>query len=242
MVSVRGAIRGVAVGVALIGFAALPSLASAQNNGPAEGPLTVEVVLTGDAGGVPGAVVFTVTRQSTGDTVLNGTGQATPQTSTLVAGSYLITPSVADSAYTITDTSCRSQAGQGPNRPDFIIDGTGAGGGGDATCVITVRYTAPPPTTTVPPATVPPATVPPTTNGDTTTMVPATTTVVAVTPTTTDEQGALPATGGIDSTSGGSLTGTMPATGPTGETPAIAITAIAMLMLGSGALALARRH
>ena len=245
MLRIRDAVRGLAVGAVALGFAVLPSVATAQN-GPAQGPLTVEVVLTGDVGGDPGAVAFTVTRQSTGATVLAGTGTAALQTFTLDAGSYLITPSVTDSAYAITDTSCRSQAGQGPNRPDFIIDGTGQGGGGDASCVITVRYTAPATTipddtTTTAPPTTPPATVPATVPPATTTPADTTTTVPAATTTTVD-QDALPPSGDTGSSSGGTLTGTLPSTGPTGQTPTIALAALAMLMFGTGALALARRH
>jgi hypothetical protein len=231
MVSYRGVVRGLAVAVASVGFAALPSVVAAQN-GPAEGSLTVEVVVTGDAGGDPSDVAFAVIRQSPSETVLDGTGQSTPQVFTLPAGSYLLEPSVADSAYTITDTSCVSQAGQGPNRPDFIIDGTGTGGGGDARCVITVTYTAPTPTDTTTTTTVP---------GDittTTTTVPGPASTVApdVSSTTAVGQGVLPPAGG------GTPTGTMPVTGPTGETGALALTALGLLTLGGGALALARRH
>ncbi len=68
--------------------------------------------MTGDSGGLPSAVTFVVTRQSSGESVLTGTGQATPQTFTLPAGSYLISPSVADAAYTITDTSHLYVAGR----------------------------------------------------------------------------------------------------------------------------------
>jgi hypothetical protein len=243
MVSIRGALRGVAVVAATVGFAALPAVVSAQGNGGAEGPLTVEVVVTGDAGGLPSAVTFAVARQSTSENVLNGTGQSTPQTFTLPAGSYVITPSVADPAYTITDTSCTSQAGAGPNRPDFIIDGTGQGGGGPASCVITVRYTAPPPTDSTTTTTTTTTTPPSDTTTTTTAPGATTTTAPAGATTTTVAAGALPpAGGGSDVASGATPTGTMPVTGPSGQTPAIALTALGMMMLGAGALTLARRH
>ena len=240
MAGYRDVIRGVAVAVATIGFAALPTVVSAQQGSP--GLLTVEVVVSGDAGGDPTDVAFAVIRQSTSEQALDGTGQSTPQVFTLPAGSYLLVPSVADTAYTITDTSCVSQAGQGPNRPDFIIDGSGDGGGGDASCVISVTYTAPTPTepndttTTAPGETTTTTTTTATTTTTTTTTPGSASTVAPAAPTTTVDEGALPPAGG------GTATGTMPATGPTDETGAIALTALGLLALGGGALTLARRH
>jgi hypothetical protein len=236
MFTMRGAARGLAVAAA-IGVAVVPSVALAQGNGPAEGALTVSVVVTGDAGGDPGAVSFSVSRQSSSTTVLDGTGRSTPQTFTLEAGSYLLVPSVADAAYVITDVSCRSQAGQGPNRPDFIIDGSGPGGGGDASCVIAATYTAPTPSGPV--ETTPTTTAPPSTTAPPATSTPGETTTTTAPAVTTTDQGALPPSGG--GTASATPTGTMPVTGP-GETTAVAIAALIMVLLGSTALTLARRH
>jgi hypothetical protein len=227
MVSLRAVVRRAAIALGAIGVATVPAVVSAQEGNL--GALVIEVVVTGDTGGDPTAVAFIVTRQSAGETVLSGTGQIAPQTFSLPSGSYLLVPSVTNAAYVITDTSCRSQAGQGPNRPDFIIDGAGQGGGGDARCVITVRYTAPPPSTTTTTTTTAP--------GETTTTAPGATT-------TTVGPSALPPGGVADGGSTGSatVTGTIPLTGATDETTTIVAAALALLLLGAGAVTVARRH
>lgn len=241
MTGLGSIVRGVAVAVAAVGIAALPSVASAQGNGPAQGTLTIEVDLTGDAGGDATAISFLVTRNTTtgnNDTVVNGQGQSSAQTFTLDAGAYLISASASDPAYSITGVSCiENPPNNGPGTPDFIVpsDGTVA-------CTISATYTAPAPTepptdSTVPPtdSTVPPtdSTVPPT---DSTTPEVTDPTVT----TTTIDQGVLPPAGGDDTTSG-TPSGTMPVTGP-GETTAIALTGLGALLLGAGALTAARRH
>ncbi len=243
MGNVRRIIRGAAVAMAAIGIAALPSVVSAQEaNGPNQGTLSVVVNLTGDPGGDPAAVTFLVRRNTVGgnnDTVIDGRGQVSARTFTVDPGAYLISASTSDPAYVITGTSCISTPpGNGPGTPDFTVTG-----GGAVTCTITAVYTAPQPTTTT---TVPGDTTTTTAPGATTTTVPGdTTTTVPGATTTTIDQVALPATGG---TTAGALpagalpTGALPATGPTGQTTSIALTALGALLLGAGALTVARRH
>ena len=211
--------RGTALAAAAVGIVVLPSVAAAQN-GPTQGTLTVDVVLTGDPGGDPSAVSLLIERNTgTGgnETVVTAPGAAS-QSFQLDPGSYVITASTADAAYAITATTCDSQPGAGPNTADFIIDGPGEGGDGDASCVVSATYTAPPPTEpTVPEPTVPEPTDP-------------------VVTTTTVDQGGLPPSGG------GSPSPTIPVTGSTDETLAIALTALGALALGGGALSIARRR
>jgi len=209
--------------VAAIGIAALPSAVSAAEGSQQTGQLTIEVVVTGGTGGTPSAVALLIEPNGQGDgkQTIGPFPGVTSQTLGVRFGAWIITSSVTDHAHVITSTVCDSQRGPGPNRADFIIDGNGSGDGVDARCVVDVTYTAPlsSSTTTVP--------------GDTTTTVPGTTT-------TTIDQVALPATGG---TSAGALpTGALPATGPTGQTTSIALTALGALLLGAGAMTVARRH
>jgi len=238
MGNVRRIIRGAAVAVAAIGIAALPSVVSAQQgNGPNQGTLSVVVNLTGDPGGDPAAVTFLVRRNTEGGnnaTVISDRGQVSARTFTVDPGAYLISASTSDPAYVITGTSCISTPpGNGPGTPDFTVTG-----GGAVTCTITAVYTAPQPTTTT---TVPGDTTTTTAPGATTTTVPAdTTTTVPGATTTTIDQVALPATGGT--TASALPTGALPATGPTGQTTSIALTALGALLLGAGALTVARRH
>lgn len=195
----------------LIGAVALtlPSVAAAQ----ATGTLTVDIVLSGDAGGDPAAVLLTVNRHSDGSFVESQPGDAGGNSFTLPAGSYDLVATVDDAAYVVTGQSCDSQAGSGPNDPDFIIDGTGPGGGGDASCIVEVTYTAPVITEPTTPPTEP--------------EVPTTTTVDA---------GALPPAGGDAGTSA------LPSTGPSEQTLPIAAAALGMLVIGGAVMAATRRH
>ncbi len=236
MFNLRTLARGAAVAVAAFGISALPSVVSAQDNGGSGNPgtLTVVVNLTGDPGGDPAAISWVVTRNTTdgsNPTVLTGSGSETIDP--IDSGAWNIAAS-ASADYTIGAISCISTPpGNGPGQPDFTVTGNGS-----VTCTIPASYSAPT-TTTVP--------------GDTTTTEPgvtttapgAATTTIAPSATTTtpvDQDALPPAAGGTDSGSSGASTGTMPVTGPSGETTAIALTALGMLMLGAGALGVARRH
>lgn len=228
MVHLPRVTRIAAVALASVALMALPSVAGAQN----PGTLAIDVVLTGDPGGDVNAVAFLVTRNTNGGsntTEVSGTGPLPTQP--IDSGAYLISASVSDPAYSITSTSCVSTPpGNGPGTPDFTVTG-----GGSVVCTITTRYTAPLVTsTTTPPgdSTTSTTTSPP---GDTTSTLPGATTTV--------DQGALPpAGGGTTGGASGATTGTMPVTGPTGETVPLAVAALGMLVLGAGAMTLSRRH
>jgi hypothetical protein len=204
---------------------AAPSGVSAQN----PGTLAIDVVLTGDPGGDASAVAFLVTRNTTGGsntTEVSGSGPLPAQS--IDSGAYLISASVSDPAYSITSTSCVSTPpGNGPGTPDFTVTG-----GGAVVCTITAAYTAPADTST---------TTLPGDSTTTTTMAPgdSTSTLPEGTTTTVDRDALPPAAGGGTT---GAITGTMPVTGPTGETAPLAVAALGMLVLGAGAMMLARRH
>jgi hypothetical protein len=214
-------LRNAAVALAVVGVAALPSVVSAGAGGNS-GTLTVEVDVTGDPGGDPAAVSFVAVRNTDGgnnDTVVSATGSVS-QSFTLDQGAYNFSASVSDPAYVITSTGCVEQPpGQGPGQPTFVITG-----GGSVLCTVVVAYTAPPVTT-----------------APTDTTTPTDTSTPEVTDpgvtTTTVDQAVLPPGGG-----GATTTGTIPVTGPTDETLAIVLTALGALMLGGGAVTIARRH
>jgi len=204
------------------------SLGSAQSGDP--GPVTVTVVLTGDAGGDVGNVLLTINRHTDGVEAASAAALVGGNVFTLPPGAYDLVPSVSDAAYVITGQTCQRQ---GNGQPGFTISGPGSGPPVEPACTVNVTYTAPVVTTAPPDTTEPTDTTPPSDSAAPTTPVDTTVPAAAAAP-TTDAVGALPP--------GGASTGTIPVTGPTDQTLALALAGVVLVMLGSGAMVAARRR